>query len=90
VPSGNALFLVCVPCEKANEADYGVRLAERTKIGWYEPSAPSREFSAWLSKHRRCAGSNHPDHFMLAHLKDRDHDQMPDVRPVVAAMQLDS
>lgn len=72
---GNVLFLICQPCEKAGNADFGVKLAARTKIGWYESLVPNKQFDKWLGKHRKCAGRGHPDHFMFAHQFERDHDQ---------------
>lgn len=72
---GNVLFLICQPCEKAGEADFGVKLAARTKISWYGHLVPLKQFDKWLEKHRNCAGRGHPDHFMLAHQFERDHDQ---------------
>ena len=72
---GNALFLVCTPCLKAGEADHGLRLADRTCRGWYDPSAPQKTFKAWLSKHNACGGRGNPDHFQLAHLATPNHDQ---------------
>ena len=58
--SGNALFLVCQPCEQADEPDFGVRMAERSEVGWYEHSVPTKQFDAWLAKHRKCGGPQQP------------------------------
>ena len=80
--TGNALVLVCQPCEQADEPDFGVRMAERSEVGWYEHSVPTKQFDAWLAKHRKCGGRNNPDHFILAHLHGRNADQMPDVNPI--------
>ena len=85
MPDGNLLFLVCQPCEQENEADFGIKLAERSKIGWYEHKAPTKAFDAWLSKHRKCGGRAGPDHFILAHLHAKNHDQMP-LSPVADAI----
>jgi hypothetical protein len=72
---GNILFLVCQPCEKTGEDDYGVKIAGRTRIGFYDPMCPPKELSKWFMKHAKCAGRTNPDHFVLAHLQERDHDQ---------------
>lgn len=73
--NGNILFLVCKPCEEANEPDFGVKLAGRSQIGWYEHMVPTKQFDAWLNKHRNCAGRGKPDHFVLAHAQAQNHDQ---------------
>ena len=86
--SGNALFLVCKPCEEADELDFGVRLAERTQIGWYEHRVPGKQLDAWLAKHRKCGGS--PDHFVLGHLHAPNGDQLersPIAKAINGAMQ---
>ena len=72
---GNILFIVCQPCQEANEADFGIKVAGRTNIGWYAQEAPTKVLNAWFGKHRNCAGRGHPDHFVLAHMSERDHDQ---------------
>jgi len=72
---GNILFLVCKPCEEAKEADFGVKLAGRTQIGWYAHLVPGKQLDAWLSKHRNCAGRGKPDHFVLAHSFTPNYDQ---------------
>ena len=74
--SGNALYLVCQPCEQANQDDFGVKLAQRSTIGWYEHEVPPKQFDAWLAKHKRCGGRGNPDHFILAHVQPRNHDQL--------------
>jgi hypothetical protein len=86
--NGNSLFLVCVPCEQADEPDYGVLMAERSHIGWYEHRVPTKQFDAWLAKHRKCGGRNNPDHFALAHLRGRNADQLPDLNPITEAIRL--
>ncbi len=73
--NGNILFLVCSPCEKANQADFGVKLAGRTQRSWYEHMVPPKQLDAWLQKHRNCGGRLNPDHFVLAHSYERNHDQ---------------
>lgn len=84
---GNILFLVCKPCEEAKEADFGVKLAGRTQIGWYEHLVPTKQFDAWLNKHRRCGGRGKPDHFVLAHSFTPNHDQAElEVREVKQAV----
>jgi hypothetical protein len=72
---GNILFLVCKPCEQANEKDFGVKLAGRTQISWYEHLVPTKQLDAWFQKHRKCGGRTDPDHFVLAHSYPRNHDQ---------------
>jgi hypothetical protein len=72
---GNILFLVCQPCEQANKADFGVKLAGRVKRGYYEHLVPTKQFDAWLGKHSKCGGRTNPDHFVLAHSYNRNHDQ---------------
>ena len=76
VTNGNSLYLVCQPCEQANEADYGVKMCERTHVSWYEHSVPTKQFDAWLAKHRKCGGRDNPDHFVLAHLRPRNADHL--------------
>jgi hypothetical protein len=75
VPNGNALFLVCRTCSDRNEAEFGVRLAERTLVGWYDPVVPPKQFKNWLAKHAKCGGRGNPDHFQLAMLFTANHDQ---------------
>lgn len=72
---GNILFLVCQACEKANEPDFGVKLAGRTRIGYYDPMVPPKELAKWFMKHAKCGGRTNPDHYQLAHLLARNHDQ---------------
>lgn len=72
---GNILFLVCTPCEQGGEKDFGVKLAVRSHIGYYEPLVPSKDLAKWFMKHAKCAGRTNPDHYQLAHLFERDHDQ---------------
>lgn len=79
---GNILFLVCQACEKTNEPDFGVKLAERSRIGFYDPIVPPKDFAKWLMKHARCGGRTNPDHFQLAHLFERNADQH-DLKAVV-------
>jgi hypothetical protein len=79
---GNILFMICQPCEQANQPDFGVKLAERSRIGFYEPLVPPKEFAKWLMKHARCGGRTNPDHFQLAHLFERNSDQR-DLKAVV-------
>lgn len=84
---GNILFLVCKPCEEAKEADFGVKLAGRTQIGWYEHMVPGKQLDVWLNKHRNCAGRGKPDHFVLAHSYIPNHDQAEiEVRQVKQAV----
>lgn len=76
--SGNILFLVCGPCEKANKPDFGFKLAKREIIGHYDvfgPALATKNLQAWLGKHAGCAGKGHPDHFALAHLSKMNSDQ---------------
>lgn len=72
---GNILFLVCKSCEEAHERDFGVKLAGRSQIGWYEHMVPDKQLDAWLNQHRNCAGRGKPDHFVLAHSYPPNHDQ---------------
>ena len=76
--SGNTLLIVCEPCMKATESDYGFKLAGRNLLGCYQPYGPAqatKQLTAWLKKHSRCGGKGHPDHFVLAHAGERDYDQ---------------
>lgn len=72
---GNDIYLVCEPCQKANENDFGVKLAGRTQRSWYSHVVPNKHFDQWLEKHRNCGGRGNPDHFVLAHRFGRNHDQ---------------
>lgn len=72
---GNILFLVCQPCEQAGEADFGVKLAGRTRIGYYDPMVPPKPLATWFMKHAKCGGRTNPDHYVLAHMFDRNADQ---------------
>jgi hypothetical protein len=72
---GNVLFLICSPCEQANEPDFGIKLAARTQRGYYEHQIPAKQMDAWLMQHRACAGRTSPDHFKLAMRFQPDHDQ---------------
>ena len=69
------LFLVCKPCEQAQQSDFGVKIAGRTHRGYYEHMAPSKQLDAWLMKHRACGGRTSPDHFQLGLLSPANHDQ---------------
>lgn len=73
--SGNILFLVCEPCEKAQQDDFGIKLCDRSTVGWYEPTTPPKVFKTWLHKHSRCGGRHGPDHFRLGALQERNFDQ---------------
>ena len=87
--SGNAIYIVCEPCRKSNESDFGFKLAHRQVIGGYEPFGPAKQteqLANWFKKHRLCAGKEHPDHFLLAHVAQRDHDQ-PKPRPIERALK---
>lgn len=79
---GNVLFLVCQPCEQARNADFGVKLAERSRVGFYDPLVPPKDFAKWLMKHSKCGGRTNPDHFQLGHLYERNADQH-DLKAVV-------
>ena len=80
--AGNILFLVCSPCEKAKEKDFGVKIGGRTRIGWYEPIVPDGQLAKWFAKHSRCGGRANPDHFVLAHSYTRNHDQTVKLKAV--------
>ena len=71
----NAIFMVCTPCFQAKETDHGVRLCERSLVGFYDPVVPPRQFKNWLAKHSKCGGRGNPDHFQLAHLLPQNNDQ---------------
>lgn len=73
--NGNFIFLICKPCEQAGENDFGVKLAVRSQIGWYEHLVPPKQFDNWLTQHSKCGGRTNPDHFGLAYLKPHNHDQ---------------
>lgn len=69
---------MCVPCMDENAQDFGFRLADRPLIGGYEPFGPSaqtKNLKEWLKKHAKCGGKGNPDHFNLALLNPRNHDQ---------------
>ena len=72
---GNVLFLVCTPCSEANQPDFGVKIAIRSRVGFYEHCVPDKQFDTWLMKHAKCGGRAQPDHYQLAHQFDRNHDQ---------------
>ena len=72
---GNILFLVCSICLEGREEGYGVKLAERSRVGWYEPLVPKDQLTAWLANHRACGGRENPDHFQLAYLQTVNGDQ---------------
>jgi hypothetical protein len=74
-PKGNVLFVVCTPCEQKHEEDYGVKIAIRSRVGFYEPHTPANEQAKWFAKHAKCGGRANPDHFQLAHLFARNADQ---------------
>jgi hypothetical protein len=74
-PQGNVLFLICSPCEQANEKDFGIKLAARSHRGYYEHQIPSKQMDGWLMLHRACAGRTGPDHFKLALRFEANHDQ---------------
>lgn len=76
--TGNELFLVCSPCEKNSEKDFGVKLASRSARGWYQHEIPTKQFDSWLQAHSKCGGRGHPDHFVLAHRFVKDSDQIKD------------
>lgn len=84
---GNLLFIVCKPCEEANEDDFGFKLAVRSRIGWFEQMGPTKELNKWFGKHAKCGGRCNPDHFVLAHAFDRNHDQSALQATVQAVMQ---
>lgn len=71
---GNIIFLVCKPCCDANEKDYGVKIAERSRIGFFQSRTPEDVLSKWLMKHYRCGGRD-VDHFKLGYLHEHNHDQ---------------
>lgn len=79
---GNALFLVCVPCSDSNQKDYGVRLGERSRVGYYESSVPNKQLDNWFMKHAKCGGRANPDHFKLAMLLNPNHDQQVKLKAV--------
>jgi hypothetical protein len=62
-------------------------MADRSKIGWYAPTGPSKQFEGWLSNHRKCGGRNNPDHFQLGMLRAKNHDQLPLEKPTAVAVQ---
>lgn len=78
VSEGNVLFLVCTPCSQnpaESDGDYGVKLAQRSRVGFYDPMVPPQDFAKWLIKHAKCAGRGNSDHFQLAYLCAQNHDQ---------------
>lgn len=72
---GNILFLVCQPCSESGEKDFGIKLAERSRVGFYEPTTPEAQFTVWLQKHGRC-GKKNVDHFKLGYLRPQNEDQV--------------
>ena len=75
MPNGNIIFLVCLPCEKANKPDFGVKLAGRLERGFYEHLVPQKQLDNWFAMHSKCGGRGNPDHYVLAHSYNRNHDQ---------------
>lgn len=72
---GNILFLVCEPCSQTDAKDFGIKLAERSRVGFYEPVTPENQFQQWLGKHARCGGRD-VDHFKLGYLRPHNEDQV--------------
>lgn len=72
---GNILFLVCDPCEKSGEKDFGIKLGERSRIGFYQPLTPESHMRGWMMKHSKCGGPTKPDHFRLGYRWGLNHDQ---------------
>lgn len=72
---GNVLFLICMPCSQAGQADFGVKMAIRSRVGFYEHYVPDKQFDQWLMKHAKCGGRANPDHFQIGLQFDRNHDQ---------------
>ena len=70
---GNSLFLVCEICRQENQADFGVKLAERSVSSAYTQRIPKDQFNNWLAKHRHKGML--PDHFKLAHQQPMNADQ---------------
>lgn len=75
-PKGNALYLVCRPCQETGEKDFGIRLGARPLTGFYQTEAPTKQVNSWLWKHRMCGGDL--DHFRLGMLHPDNHDQPAD------------
>ena len=69
------MVLVCKPCQQTNEPDFGLKLGVRTKLGFYEHFAPSKEMDKWFGKHRKCGKRGEPDHFSLGYSHGQNHDQ---------------
>lgn len=72
---GNYLVLVCKPCQIEGEADFGLKIGVRTKLGYYEGFAPQKETDKWFAKHRKCGVRGEPDHFALGYSHGQNHDQ---------------
>lgn len=72
---GNIIFLVCDPCQKANEADFGAKIAGRTQRGYYATMIPGKQMNNWLAKHAKCGGRTNPDHFRLGYQQAQNADQ---------------
>jgi hypothetical protein len=75
VTGGNYMVLVCKPCQQAGEDDFGLKLAVRTKLGYYEAFAPIKEADKWYAHHRKCGKRGEPDHFALGYSHGQNHDQ---------------
>jgi hypothetical protein len=73
--SGNILFLVCGPCEKANKPDFGAKVAGRLPRGYYEHLIPTKQLDNWFARHAKCGGRTNPDHFKLGYSYTLNHDQ---------------
>ena len=73
------------------QQDFGFKLAKRGIIGHYDvfgPALATKNLQAWLSKHSGCAGKGHPDHFVLAHMHERNADQpQKALKPSLALVQ---
>lgn len=73
--NGNVLFLVCKPCQEANAADFGVKLAGRSQRSYYQAMVPTKQLNNWLTQHAKCGGRTNPDHFNLGYLQPQNADQ---------------
>ena len=72
---GNVIFLVCDPCQKAGEQDFGAKIAGRTQRGYYAAMIPGKQLNNWLAKHAKCGGRTNPDHFRLGYNQVQNADQ---------------
>lgn len=76
------MYVVCIPCYDAQEKDHGAMIGGRTRIGYYESQIPNKQLDSWFMKHSKCGGRANPDHFTIAYLEPKNHDQAVKLKAV--------